>query len=55
MNSMNVTSDIAASIEKLNHLLMVIAGSGAGLEEKLSKQAAMAGMPGLGDYVDTSV
>jgi len=52
MNVTSVHSDIIASIEKLNQMLFIISGSGAGLEEKMMKQAAVQQVSGLGEHVD---
>jgi len=52
MNVTNVQSDIIASIEKLNQMLFIISGAGAGLEEKMAKQAAIQQISGLGEHVD---
>ena len=53
MDTSRIQSDVLESIERLNRMIFMFSGSGAGLEEKLMKQAVIQNVTGLGEHVDT--
>jgi hypothetical protein len=53
MDTAHIQNDILDSIERLNRMIVMFSGAGAGLEEKLVKQAAVQSVTGLGEHVDT--
>ena len=53
MDTSRIQGDILDSIERLNRMIVMFSGAGAGLEEKLMKQAVVQNVTGLGEHVDT--
>ena len=53
MDTAQIRSDVLESIERLNRMIVMFSGAGAGIEEKLMKQAVIQNIAGLGEHVDT--